>query len=79
MLFIVKKTAAEIVETKNNYVIQAKVNQSALYNNLKKNAESIVPRDSIIEIEKQKGRKETREISIYDNGVKCFYQYLERL
>lgn len=33
-----KKTVSEIVETKNNYVIQVKGNQNALYDNLKKTA-----------------------------------------
>lgn len=62
-----KETVKTIIETGNNYIIQVKKNQPNLYKTLKKNCEPMKLKSKTIEKEKQKGREETREISVYSN------------
>ena len=62
-----KETTKNIIESNNDYVIAVKENQPKLYKQIRENIKETDPVSIDYTLEKNKGRKEERELFVYDN------------
>ena len=61
-----KKTVESIINTGNDYCLQAKANQPTLLAQIEANIEGAIPLDVHETLTKQKGRIENRQVAVYD-------------
>ena len=67
MRFIVrKKTLKTIIESDNDYLVKVKGNQPKLLESVRRKFETSAPTDVCETVEKNRGRPEIREVSVFE-------------